>query len=129
MPYVIHDQDGNITRASAQSIVGSDYISFEDPDLIAFLQSNEQDPSKIGDALAELQRTDIDMSRIIEDVVRALLKKNILRMNDLPKAVQDKLAYRINLRVKIDETLSKATQSKQQKAQQDNLDETKWNNL
>ena len=113
MPYVIRDQNGNITRAAAQEVHGSEYIGFDAPELINFLKTHGQNPDQIDEALSELRRTDTDMSRIIEDVVRALLKKNIIRMGDLPSAVQDKLAYRIKMRVKIEETLDHASHMRQ----------------
>lgn len=84
-------------------------VPYDHPDLLAFLKNNGQDPAKIDEALGELRRTDVDMSRAIEDVVMALLKKNILKMTDLPKAVQDKMAYRVGLRVRIQETFDQAS--------------------
>lgn len=121
MPFVIRDQDGKILRVNAKSLHGSEYIDFNNKEFVSFLKQNNQDPSTINEAISELQRTDNDMSRIIEDVVRALLKKNILRMSDLPASAQEKLTYRINMRCLIEETLNQATQTNQSRAQQESL--------
>jgi hypothetical protein len=113
MPFVIRDKSGKIVRAAVKSVLGAEPIAFDHPDLIAFLDANGQSAQKINEALLELRRTDADMSRIIEDVVRALLKKNILRMSDLPDPVQEKISYRIKMRVSIEETLEQASQTSQ----------------
>lgn len=109
MPYIIRDASGKVTRATVQGIHGAEMVPYDHPDLVAFLQKNGQDQSKIIDALDELRRTDADMSRAIEDVVMALLKKNILKMTDLPKPVQEKMARRVKLRVMIQETYDQAS--------------------
>ncbi len=110
MPYIVRDSSGKIIRASVQTLPGAQVLPFDHPDLIAFLRDNGQDPARIEEALAELRRTDLDMSRAVEDVVMVLLKKNILKMNDLPKAVQDKMSYRLKLRLAIQDTLEQAGQ-------------------
>lgn len=109
MPYVIRDESGKIIRATVQTVHGAEMLPYNHPDLLSFLKENGQDPKKIDDALDELRRTDPDMSRAIEDVVMVLFKKNILKMSDLPKPVQEKMAYRVKLRVTIQETLDQAS--------------------
>jgi len=109
MPYIKRDAAGKITHATIQGIHGSEMVPYDHPDLIAFLRDNGQDPKKIDEALDELRRTDADMSRAIEDVVMALLKKNILKMTDLPKPVQERMAYRVKLRVMVQEIYDQAS--------------------
>ncbi len=109
MPYVLRDASGKVTRATVQSVPGADMLPYNHPDLVAFLESNGQSLKKIEETLDELRRTDMDMARAIEDVVMALFKKNILKMTDLPKPVQEKMAYRVKLRMMIQETLDQAS--------------------
>lgn len=109
MPYILRDPSGKISRASVQALHGADMVSYDDPDLVAFLAENGQDPKQVSEALGELRRTDADMSRAIEDVVMALFRKNILKLSDLPKPVQEKMAYRVKLRVMIQETFDLAS--------------------
>src|SRR5689334_17142740 len=109
MPYILRDQNGQITRASVRAIHGADIVPHNNPDLVRFLQAHGQDPQKIEDSLSELRRTDGDMARAVEDVVMALLKKNVLKMTDLPKPVQDRMAIRVKLRVMIQEAYDLAS--------------------
>lgn len=109
MPYIIRDASGKITRASARPIHGAEIVQSSHPELVAFVRANGQDPNAIQTAFDELKRTDGDMSRAVEDVVMALLKKNILKMSDLPPPVQDKMAQRVKLRVQIQEAYDQAS--------------------
>ncbi len=109
MPYVFRDASGKIVRATVQAVHGAEMLPYNHPDIVDFLKNNGQDYKKIEEALDELRNTDRDMARAIEDVVMVLFKKNILRMSDLPKAVQEKMARRVSLRVMIKEILDKAS--------------------
>ena len=109
MPYVLRDSDGKICRASVRQLHGAEILPYNHPDLVDFLKTNGQDPSVIENSLAELRRTDADMSRAVEDVVMALLKKNILKMTDLPKPVQEKMALRVKWRVIIQDSFDQAS--------------------
>jgi len=109
MPYIIRDNSDKVIRATVQPIHGAEGVPYDHPDLVAFLEVNGQDPQDVENALEELRRTDAAMSRAVEDVVMALLKKNVLKMNDLPIPLQDRMSFRVKLRVTIQETLDKAT--------------------
>lgn len=109
MPHVLRDANGKIYRASVRPVPGAEVLPYGHPDVVAFLRDNGQDPSRVEEALAELRRTDADMSRAVEDVVMALLKKNILKMNDLPNAVQDKMSSRARLRVLMQDSFDQAS--------------------
>lgn len=109
MPYIIRDETGKILRASARHIHGAEMVPYDNRDLQEFLLKNGQDPRKITEALEELRRTDIEMSRAVEDVIMALLKKNVLKLSDLPKPVQERMALRVKLRVMIQEIYDQAS--------------------
>jgi len=109
MPYVLRDASGQIVRATVRAIHGAENLPYEHPDLVAFLRNNHQDPAKVEEALGELRRTDSDMSRAIEDVVMVLLKKGLLKLTELPKAVQEKMGYRVKLRMEIQGILDQAS--------------------
>jgi hypothetical protein len=113
MPYIIRDSSGKITRATVLAIHGAEMVPYDHPDLLAFLQVNGEDPAKIDKALTELRNTDAAMSRAVEDVIMALLKKNLLKMTDLPKPLQDRMAFRVNMRMQIQETLDNASDTSQ----------------
>ncbi len=111
MPYILRDANGKVSRASAKSIVGGETVPYDHPELIAFLREKGQDPQKIDDALGELRKTDAEMMRAVEDVIMALLKKNILKMTDLPKPVQDRMSLRVKLRLLIQDVYDQASGS------------------
>ncbi len=43
-------------------------------------------------------RTDIELVRVLEDLIELLISKNIIRLTDLPLAAQDKLLNRKQIR-------------------------------
>lgn len=46
----------------------------------------------------ELQRTDLEMIRVYEDVVDVLISKRVICLTDLPLAAQEKLLRRKHMR-------------------------------
>jgi hypothetical protein len=114
MPYIFRDEHGKVTKASARAIHGAELVPHNHPEVVEFLKSRGQDPKHIEEALTELRRTDVEMSRAIEDVIMALLKKNILKLTDMPKAVQDRMALRVKLRLQIQEVYDQASGAKAQ---------------
>jgi hypothetical protein len=110
MPYVTKDESGKIIRVSVRAIPGAEVVPHDNPDIIKFLEDRKLSPGLISEALGELRRTDNEMSRAVEDVITALLKKNILKMNDLPRAVQERIAHRVKMRIQIQDTYDRASQ-------------------
>ena len=53
------------------------------------------------EALQDLQKTDVQMSRIAEDILDALISKGTLALTDLPQAAQDTIDKRKNERSKL----------------------------
>ena len=109
MPYVTRDSEGRIIRASMRAVPSAEVVPHGNPELSDFLLKHGQDPKMIEDSLAELRRTDAEMSRAVEDVVMALLKKNVLKMSDLPRPVQDRMSLRAKLRVMIQDAYDQAS--------------------
>ena len=109
MPYIIRDEKGKIIKASARVLVGGDMVPHNHPEVIEFLRQRGQDPTHVEAALAELRRTDGEMARAVEDIIMVLLKKNIVKMTDLPKPVQDRMAFRVKQRVLIQDIYDQAT--------------------
>lgn len=111
MPYIIRDHAGKIMRVTVQQLPGAQMAPYDHPDVVEFLKNNGQDPKKIDETLAELRRTDGEMARAIEDVILILLKKNLIRMSELPQQVQDRMAERVKLRLIISDAFDKATEN------------------
>jgi hypothetical protein len=109
MPYIVRDEHGKVVKASARSIPGAELVPHSNPEVVEFLKSRGQDPKQVEEALNELRRTDAEMSRAVEDVIMVLLKKNIIKMSDMPKAVQDRMALRVRMRLTIQEVYDQAS--------------------
>ncbi len=112
MPYILRDENGKITRASARMLASGELLPHNHPDVVAFLTSHGQDAKAVEDALSELRRTDNEMARAVEDVIMVLLKKNILKLSDMPKAVQDRMALRVRMRMIIQDVYDQASGAK-----------------
>ncbi|MGK9066266.1 tryptophan synthase subunit beta [Stutzerimonas chloritidismutans] len=50
------------------------------------------------DSLAHLRQSDLEMVRVLEDLIHALIDKGVLRITDLPDSAQAKLAGRSRAR-------------------------------
>ena len=112
MPFILRDETGKVIRASARSLHGGELVPHNHPDVVEFLKTRGQDPKQVEEALNELRKTDGEMARAVEDVIMVLLKKNILKMSDLPKAVQDRMALRVKLRFTIQDVYDQASGSR-----------------
>ncbi|HEU0117490.1 MAG TPA: hypothetical protein VFR09_02550 [Alphaproteobacteria bacterium] len=112
MPYIVRDDTGKIYRASARSLPNAELVPHHHPDVVEFLKARHQDPKQVEDALNDLRRTDNEMARAVEDVIMVLLKKNVLKLSDMPKAVQDRMALRVKLRMLIQDIYDQASGSK-----------------
>ena len=112
MPYITRDPAGKIIRASAIAIHGAEVLPHGHPDIVEFLKTHGQNPQLVEETLAELRKTDNEMARAVEDIIVVLLKKNILKLTDMPKAVQDRMALRVKLRMTIQDIYNQASGSK-----------------
>lgn len=52
--------------------------------------------------LAGLQKSDLELVRVLEDVIYVLTRKGVLSITDLPVAAQNKLSNRSQLRQELD---------------------------
>lgn len=94
MPYVTRDTDGKIVGISDRPTEqGQEQLSPDHPDVVAYLQ--HASPSVMMD---ELSRSDLEMARIVEDLIDVLISRNILNFTDLPLPAQRKLVGRQKLR-------------------------------
>jgi hypothetical protein len=112
MPYIVRDSNGKIVKASARSVASGELLPHNNPEVVEFLRRRGQKPEDVEFALAELRRTDMEMSRAVEDVIVVLLRKNILKLTDLPKPVQDRMSFRVKQRVLIQDIYDQASGTK-----------------
>ena len=79
--YIIRNADGRIERLSAEAVEGAVPASVGDPEVQNFLRD-----------------LDVDLVRVLEDVIDLLVSRGIFRFTDLPESAQQKLVFRKNLR-------------------------------
>lgn len=90
--YVHRDDAGEILTVSrVPSADHSERCAASQPDVVAFLK--RLTPKK-----AALVKSDLSLVRAIEDLIDVLIRKDVLRLTDLPESVQAKLLERRKLR-------------------------------
>ena len=98
MPYVTRDQNGRIAAVHAsQSAEATEKLAPGDPDLVEFL-GRTSDPAGLQNALVV---SDLALVRVLEDLITVLIDKRIIMLTDLPKAAQQKLARRYDMRSRL----------------------------
>ncbi|NDP48647.1 MAG: hypothetical protein GZ085_09720 [Sulfuriferula multivorans] len=92
MPFVKRDPSGHIIAASATPTDSDDQeITADAPELQTFL-------AVMGGEIKPLETSDLKFIRAIEDLIDVLITKNVIRITDLPVAVQSKLMERRSMR-------------------------------
>lgn len=95
MPYVSRDTIGQITAVLRDPTPDApEFLAHDDPALIAFiLGEGATDPLR-----QALQAMDLQMVRVLEDLIDVLLRKHVIQVSDLPPEAQRKLDSRQGLR-------------------------------
>lgn len=99
MPYVSRDADGGIIAIfKSPTDEASEELAPDDPEVVSFLAA----PGSSEQTLKwELFISDMAMGRLTEDLIDALIEKNVIAFTDLPEATQRKLLRRRKLREKL----------------------------
>lgn len=79
--FIVRDAQGNITSLSATASAGASATSIDDPEVQEYLRD-----------------LDVDLVRVLEDVVDLLVGRGVFRFTDLPESAQQKLMFRKTLR-------------------------------
>lgn len=89
MPYVTRNSEGSITGLYEQRQTDSDdELSLDHPEVRKFLTL----------AKNQLETSDAETIRVIEDLVDLLIQKKMILLTDLPDAAQQKLMQRQRMR-------------------------------
>ena len=95
MPYVIRDGDGQIIAVHAvQSEQAGERLHADDAELRKFIAATSDSANLQNVLLA----SDLELVRVLEDLIALLIDKRIIMLTDLPQAAQRKLARRFELR-------------------------------
>jgi hypothetical protein len=92
MFHVLRDGKGAIQSVSREMQPGSEMLNESDPEIHGFFKPNEG-PS--------FDAADADFVRVLEDLIDALILKNVIHQTDLPAPAQKKLMARKGLRTRI----------------------------
>ena len=95
MIYIENNAGGDIENIHFSPAPNLEEISLHDPKLKEFIETAPNSDEIIQNVL---NRLDLDMVRIIEDVIDILIDKNIMLFTDLPDPVQNKILFKKNIR-------------------------------
>ncbi|MDX1351840.1 MAG: hypothetical protein R3254_02440 [Thiomicrorhabdus sp.] len=95
MLYIEKNSAGEIENIHFSPQENLEEISLHDPKLKAFIENAPNSDEIIQKVL---NRLDLDMVRIIEDVIDILIDKNVMLFTDLPDPVQNKILFKKNIR-------------------------------
>ena len=93
MPFITRDHSGRISGVSDHAEVGvSEEIRADDPELSQFLvDQGLATPEAIRQRLAE---SDLQMVRLVDDLIDLLMDKGVIKFTDLPRAAGEKYLQR-----------------------------------
>jgi hypothetical protein len=91
--YVKRDETGKIAMVCREANAEcTEWVGVDAEELRDFLEQDRSDPER------SLEASDLDLVRVVEDLVELLIEKGVIRFTDLPEAAQRKLSGRKDLR-------------------------------
>ena len=104
--YVKRDADQRIIAVSRVALPDfGEQLDSEHPDVIAFLGFGALDTH----AEKTFIQSDLQLIRVLEDLIEILIEKNIIRLTELPEAAQSKLLSRKKVREAVSDFLTSDT--------------------
>ncbi|MDR9750549.1 tryptophan synthase subunit beta [Pseudomonas sp. SZMC_28357] len=94
MFYVQRDATGQLIRAQTIAYAGAtETLPDDHPDIQAWYSNN-----LVESRLKQLRQSDLEMIRVLDDLIQVLTAKGVIRVTDLPAAAQAKLMDRSQAR-------------------------------
>ena len=98
MPFVARDGSGQIVAIFATAREGArEKLTPDDPAVQTFLGAGGDHAGARG----RLLESDLQLVRVLEDLINVLIAKRVILFTDLPPAARAKLGYRRGLREKM----------------------------
>lgn len=94
MFYVQRDAQGQLVRVEAEAYAEATETLPADHHEIQAWYANEV----VESSLKQLKQSDLDMIRVLDDLIQVLTSKGVIRVTDLPPAAQAKLMDRTQAR-------------------------------
>jgi hypothetical protein len=91
MPYVKRNAEGLIDWVSRVPVEGAEALPDDDPRVQTFLAG-------FGGANQQLRDSDLELVRVLEDLVELLVRKGVILFTELPESAQEKMRFRQQLR-------------------------------
>lgn len=99
MVYIQRDKQGYLLRVEMDPFEGmTDNLAIESEELQNWLRTREEMKAR----LTSLHSTDMEMGRVLEDVVSVLVEQGVIKYTDLPQAAREKLDQRAVARAEIE---------------------------
>ncbi len=99
MVYVQRDDEGRLLRVEhAPFDEMTETLAVESEELENWLTAREE----VKERLTRLKQSDLELVRVLEDVVSVLVGKGVIRYTDLPEAARQKLDQRAVTRAEIE---------------------------
>lgn len=99
MPYAVRDAQGRITSLHRHDPGLGESLPAQHPEVQAFLGLGQGHGATAPPATGEdFVRLDADFIRVLEDVIDALVSRNLIAITDLPDIAQTKLFARKSFR-------------------------------
>ncbi|OSN03644.1 tryptophan synthase subunit beta [Lonsdalea iberica] len=95
MFYILRDNDGNLVRVEPTPFEGMNGELLQDSVEAQAWMNNQQ---SILSSLEQLRSSDLEMVRVLEDLIQVLTSKGLLNITDFPQAAQLKLIQRAQAR-------------------------------
>ncbi|BAU73004.1 hypothetical protein [Metapseudomonas furukawaii] len=90
MLYIQRDEEGKLVRVEAAEFAEmTGQLPADDQEIQAWYANLAMQSS-----LLQLKQSDLDMIRVLDDLITVLMTKGIIRITDLPPAAQSKLLSR-----------------------------------
>lgn len=94
--FVKRDRNGVINAISREATDGfSESLPSDSPELVSFMRTLQPEAYQV------LLESDLQMARVMEDVINLLVDKSVIRFTDLPDAAQAKLLQREQIRERL----------------------------
>lgn len=105
MVYIQRGPDGQLLQAARTPFEGvTETLALDDAELQRWLAQDAQRAQR--EQLEGLQHSDLDLVRVLEDLIGVLIDRGVVRFTDLPEAARRKLQARAQTRAQLN-SLSK----------------------
>jgi hypothetical protein len=95
MIYIERNASGEIENIEFTPAENREEISLHDAELTEFIKNSAESEVIVQSVL---NRLDLDMVRVIEDLIGIMIERDLLRFTDLPIQVQNKLLFKRKIR-------------------------------